>query len=208
MENYVTVDGLCEREITVERSRFIAVTAHVETEAEAAEFIAKKRAQFHDARHNVFAYSLKDGLTRFSDDGEPHGTAGKPILDVIVGSGVTDVCVVVTRYFGGVLLGTGGLVRAYSSSAKMSLEDAKKVTVVPSTRYTLTCAYSDYEYLTKTIARFGEIMDTDFTEEVAVTIAVIDTEEDAFLETLHKVFYGKVQIDTKKEKIYLKNKVF
>lgn len=208
MENYITVDGLCEREITVERSRFIAVTAHVETEEEAAEFIAKKRAQFHDARHNVFAYSLKDGITRYSDDGEPHGTAGKPILDVISGSGVTDVCVVVTRYFGGVLLGTGGLVRAYSSSAKMSLECAQKVTVVPSTKYVLTCAYSDYEYLNKTIARFGEIMGADFTSEVAISIAVIDTEEDAFLETLHKVFYGKLRIDTKKEKIYLKNKVF
>ncbi len=208
MENYITVNGLCEREITVERSRFIAVTAHVETEEQAAEFIAKKRAQFHDARHNVFAYSLKDGVTRFSDDGEPHGTAGKPILDVITGSGVTDVCVVVTRYFGGVLLGTGGLVRAYSSSAKMSLEGAEKVTVVPSTKYVLTCAYSDYEYLNKTVVRFGEILDTDFTSAVTVTIAVRDSEEKVFLETLEKLFFGKLQIDRQKEKIFLKNKVF
>lgn len=208
MENYITVNGLCEREITVERSRFIAVTAHVETEEQAAEFIAKKRAQFHDARHNVFAYSLKDGVTRFSDDGEPHGTAGKPILDVITGSGVTDICVVVTRYFGGVLLGTGGLVRAYSSSAKMSLEGAEKVTVVPSTKYVLTCAYPDYEYLNKTVVRFGEILDTDFTSAVTVTIAVRDSEEKVFLETLEKLFFGKLQIDRQKEKIFLKNKVF
>ncbi len=208
MENYITVDGFCEREITVERSRFIAVTAHVESEEEAAEFISKKRAEFHDARHNVFAYCLKDGITRFSDDGEPHGTAGKPILDVITGSGVTDVCVVVTRYFGGVLLGTGGLVRAYSTSAKMSLQDADKVTVVPSTKYVLICAYSDYEYLNKTVARFGEILDTDFTSQVALTIAVRDSEENVFLDTIEKIFFGKLQIARQKEKIYLKNKVF
>ncbi len=208
MSNYITVDGLCVREITVERSRFIAVTTHIETEQEAAEFISKKRAEFHDARHNVFAYSLSNGITRYSDDGEPHGTAGKPILDVILGSTVTDVCVVVTRYFGGVLLGTGGLVRAYSSAAKQALLDAEKVTVVPCVRYVLHCAYGDFEYLQKTVSRFGIIEGTDFTSEVSLTVAVREDEETAFLETLHKIFFGKLKIDENKEKIFVKNKVF
>lgn len=208
MSNYITVDGLCVREITVERSRFIAVTAHIETEQEAAEFISKKRAEFHDARHNVFAYSLSNGITRYSDDGEPHGTAGKPILDVILGSTVTDVCVVVTRYFGGVLLGTGGLVRAYSSAAKQALLDAEKVTVVPCVRYVLHCAYGDFEYLQKTVSHFGIIEGSDFTSEVSLTVAVREDEETAFLETLHKIFFGKLKIDENKEKIFVKNKVF
>lgn len=208
MSSYKTIDGICIREITVERSRFIAAAAHVESEQEAADFIAKKRAEFHDARHNVFAYSLASGISRFSDDGEPHGTAGKPILDVVLGSGISDVCVVVTRYFGGVLLGTGGLVRAYSSAAKLALESCDTVTMLPCFEYTLRIAYSDYDYLQKTICKYGDITAADFSEEVAVTIAVREECEEEFLQTLEKLFYNRVKKEKKKEKIFVKIKVF
>ena len=111
--DYKTVRRAAQDEFTEKRSRFIGYCAPVSTEAEATAFIEQLRRRHWDARHNVYAYSLREGnIRRYSDDGEPSGTAGMPVLDVIVKNGVCDVCVVVTRYFGGVLLGTGGVVRA------------------------------------------------------------------------------------------------
>ena len=116
---YSTVFSETKTEYVEKRSRFIATLRHCETEEEANAFLEEMRSKYWDARHNCFAYSVNEGkLRRFSDDGEPHGTAGKPMLDVITGSGITNIAVVVTRYFGGVLLGTGGLVRAYSKSVQ------------------------------------------------------------------------------------------
>ena len=116
-------------EFTEKRSRFIGYCKPVTSEEEATRFISQIRSKHWDARHNVYAYSLREGnIKRYSDDGEPSGTAGMPVLDVIVKNEVFDVCVVVTRYFGGILLGTGGLVRAYSQAAKLAL-DAGKVTI-------------------------------------------------------------------------------
>ena len=116
MEKYITVLGESTAEYTEKRSRFIATIRHCDSEEEALAFIEEMRSKYWDARHNVYAYSVKH-QGRFSDDGEPHGTAGKPVYDVITSDGITNLAVVVTRYFGGVLLGTGGLVRAYSKSA-------------------------------------------------------------------------------------------
>ena len=107
-ESYITVVGETAAEYTEKRSRFIATLKHCKTEEEAAEFINALKSKYWDARHNCYAYSVENGaLKRFSDDGEPHGTAGNPILSVIEGASITNVCIVVTRYFGGVLLGTG-----------------------------------------------------------------------------------------------------
>ena len=115
MDGFVTVLEETTAEYTEKRSRFIATLYPCDTEEKAAEFINKMRSEYWDARHNCFAYSVENGaVKRFSDDGEPHGTAGKPILEVIEGAGITNTVIVVTRYFGGVLLGTGGLVRAYT----------------------------------------------------------------------------------------------
>ena len=122
MKDYKTVKTESHDEFTEKRSRFIGYVKPVKTEDEATGFISSIRSKHWDARHNVYAYSLREGnIKRYSDDGEPSGTAGMPVLDVITKNEVYDVCVVVTRYFGGVLLGTGGLVRAYSQGAKLAL---------------------------------------------------------------------------------------
>ena len=119
MSDYLTLGREASDEFIEKRSRFIGYAKPVKTQDEAMDFINEIRSRHWDATHNVYAYVLRDGQSRrYSDDGEPHGTAGKPILDVINGNGITDCAIVVTRYFGGTLLGTGGLVRAYSTSSK------------------------------------------------------------------------------------------
>ena len=118
MEEYRTIRGTAAGEYEEKKSRFLAVAAHVESEAEAVAFLEQVRAANRTARHNVYAYKLREGSReRYSDDGEPAKTAGTPVLEVIGHSGLTDLIVVVTRYFGGILLGTGGLVRAYTTAA-------------------------------------------------------------------------------------------
>ena len=144
-KDYKTVKTESHDEFTEKRSRFIGYVKPVKTEQEAVDFINSLRSKHWDARHNVYAYSLREGnIKRYSDDGEPSGTAGMPVLDVIVKNGVTDVCVVVTRYFGGVLLGTGGLVRAYSQAAKIGLDAAEIVLMERCVRCSLRCSYNRY----------------------------------------------------------------
>ena len=131
MESYRTVRNEGCGEYEVKRSRFLCYAAPVRSQDEAAAFIAASKQKHWDARHNCSAYILREGgVKRFSDDGEPQGTAGMPILDVLEKSEVTDVCVVITRYFGGILLGAGGLVRAYSHSAALALEAGEIITMV------------------------------------------------------------------------------
>ena len=113
MAEYKTVRKNAQDQFVEKRSRFIGYACPVQTEQEALDFITSKKSEHWDASHNVYAYILRDGTMRFSDDGEPQGTAGMPVLDVLRKSGVTDVVTVATRYFGGILLGGGGLVRAY-----------------------------------------------------------------------------------------------
>jgi uncharacterized YigZ family protein len=126
----------------------------VSTEEEAVAFIAEIRSKHWDARHNVYAYSLRKGnLSRYSDDGEPSGTAGLPVLDVITKNGVTDVCVVVTRYFGGVLLGKGGLVRAYAQGAKLALAAGGVITMQSCRLCSLCCNYNQYGKVSATVMR-------------------------------------------------------
>lgn len=123
LDSYITLVKGGEGEITEKKSRFIGVAYPVSTEEEAYAFIESIRKKHYGARHNCFAFSVgeENPLLRFSDDGEPQGTAGKPILDVINGSGIHNICIAVTRYFGGILLGTGGLARAYSDAAKAAV---------------------------------------------------------------------------------------
>lgn len=201
MDSYVTIKDIASGEITVERSRFIAAAKHVESEAEALEFIASKKAQYHDAKHNCHAYALRDGISRFSDDGEPHGTAGKPMLEVIEGEKLFDVCVVVTRYFGGVLLGTGGLVRAYTAATKEALAAAERLSLERCLEYKITCAYPDFDYLSKITARFGNILNSDFTDKVELTAAIKAPMSVDFEETLQKTFLDRVFFEVLGEKI-------
>ena len=124
MSSFLVPAGFGEAELTEKRSHFLARVWHVETETEALSCIERMKKQHYDARHNCFAYALRSGAMRYGDDGEPQVTAGQPILNVFRAGGVTDFCCVVTRYFGGILLGAGGLVRAYSGAAKLALDAA------------------------------------------------------------------------------------
>lgn len=142
-----------QAEFTEKRSRFIGHVWRVETEEEAREKIAQMKAKYYDARHNCWCYILREGgVTRYSDDGEPQGTAGQPMLEVFRREGVENVCCVVTRYFGGILLGTGGLLRAYTKSAKDALAEAGVAVVRQWARTAVECPYNLLERMKLEIA--------------------------------------------------------
>ncbi|MBR7151777.1 MAG: YigZ family protein [Clostridia bacterium] len=174
---YTTLAGEGEAEFTEKKSVFIGHAAPVRSEEEAQAFVKKYRNQYMDARHNVWAYLMKGEIVaRYSDDGEPQGTAGVPVLDTIRKSGVTDAAVVVTRYFGGILLGAGGLVRAYSHTARLALEAAKIITYEQYDVLELNCSYSDYQRYSAELPRFGAVIDgTAFTDRVTLSFAVKST---------------------------------
>ena len=161
------------------------------------------RSKYWDARHNCFAYSVCEGkLCRFSDDGEPHGTAGKPMLDVIIGSGITNIAVVVTRYFGGVLLGTGGLVRAYSKSVQDCLAAAEVFKMVPSALLSITCDYTDHGKLVNLINSVdGVIEDTQFTDKVTIQFSLKREEIESFDKKLIETFSARLKFDIIQEKL-------
>ena len=194
MESYITVSGESVGEYSEKRSRFIATLRHTETEEQAAAFLAEMRSKYWDARHNCYAYSMSGGtLKRFSDDGEPHGTAGKPILDIIDGSGLTDIMIVVTRYFGGVLLGTGGLVRAYSAAAREAVANANRVKMTPCTVYKASCGYSELERLTKLIGDCGgSLENTVYTENVELEFYLENYACEDFLLKLKETFAARI----------------
>jgi uncharacterized YigZ family protein len=145
MNSYFTVKKETNTEYEIKRSRFIGYIKPVRTKEEAESFVASVKQKHWDARHNVFAYKIREGnFKRYSDDGEPQGTAGVPVLDVIEKNELTDVCIVITRYFGGILLGGGGLVRAYSHTASLSVEEAKKIEMSLCSCFTFKCDYSFY----------------------------------------------------------------
>lgn len=194
MGNYLTVLEESSAEYVEKRSRFIANLRHCETEEEAIQFLDEMRSKYWDARHNVFAYSVGGGtLCRFSDDGEPHGTAGKPILDVINGSEVKNIAIVVTRYFGGVLLGTGGLVRAYSKSAKDALNNATVVEMIPCTVFSTVCEYTDHQKLLNLVENSGgKIENTEFTDKVNLNYSFKDEDFAPFADKLSEVFSARL----------------
>lgn len=174
MKGYKTIKETSSAEIEVKHSRFIATVCPCKTEKEATDFIASIRKKYWDARHNVYAFSIRENSTkRFSDDGEPHSTAGLPVMEVINHSEIVDIAIVVTRYFGGILLGTGGLVRAYSEAAKLALESADVVTILPAKSFEINCDYGDYDPLLKLLESFGvKILSTDFTHNILLKVAV------------------------------------
>lgn len=174
MEGYKTISDICSAETEVKHSRFIATVCPCKTEREATEFIAAMRKKYWDAKHNVYAFSIRENsVKRFSDDGEPHSTAGLPVMEVINHSGITDIAVVVTRYFGGILLGTGGLVRAYSEATRLALEAADVITILPAKSFEINCDYGDYDPLLKLLEGFEvKILSTDFAHNVSIKVAV------------------------------------
>lgn len=159
-KDYKTVLENASDEFVEKRSRFIGYCKPVKTEQEAIDFINEKRSEHWNATHNVYAYSLREGNIKcYSDDGEPSGTAGMPVLDVIVKNEIFDVVVVVTRYFGGVLLGTGGLVRAYSHGSKIAVEAAKPVIMQNCLVCEARCAYNQYGKVSSLIIGVGAAVD-------------------------------------------------
>lgn len=167
MEVYRTLQKSGERDFTEKKSRFIGYAFPVSTEKEAQDFLQMIRKRHWDAKHNVSAYVLKDGIQHCSDDGEPQGTAGVPVMNVLLKNGVVNAMIVVTRYFGGILLGTGGLVRAYSHTASLALEDAGIVTMYPGKNLSLSCSYSQYGKVSALIPQYGGKIDkSEFGAEV------------------------------------------
>ena len=209
MDSYKTIIKETTTQFVEKHSKFIGYVAHTKTDEEAVAFIEKIRSLHSDAKHNVYAYVLnEDNRSRFSDDGEPHGTAGKPILDIINGFSLKDVTVVVTRYFGGILLGTGGLVRAYSKSAKDTLEFAEKVLMVPGVTYKIECSYNQYSPLEALIKEFdGVIENTAFEDSVIITFTLSNDRVSDFLSTLIQNFANKLTA-VKIEEKFTKKKIF
>ena len=172
MAEYRTIGALGEDEFTEKKSRFIGHIAPVETEEDAIAFINEMRAKYRDASHNVYAYSLRENqIKRASDDGEPQGTGGVPVLNVLNGNGLTDVCCVVTRYFGGTLLGVGGLVRAYTEGAKIALAATKIKIMAECADIRLCSDYSAYGKIEHYINENGiTVLNTEFGENVTVLL--------------------------------------
>jgi uncharacterized YigZ family protein len=167
---YQTLKTAASAEFTERRSRFIGDCAPVSSEAEATAFLQKIKVRYREAKHHVYAYSLRQGnITRHSDDGEPQGTAGMPVLDVLLKTGVTDAVMVVTRYFGGILLGTGGLVRAYSHAASIALEQSGIAVMQLCSLLEVSCEYAQYSVVNALIAQHGgSVEQTDYTDCVKI----------------------------------------
>ena len=193
MSEYKTVNYLGEDEFVEKKSRFIGHIAPVETEDEAIAFINSMRAKYRDATHNVYAYSIRENqIKRASDDGEPQGTGGVPVLNVINGNGLTDVCCVVTRYFGGTLLGVGGLVRAYTEGTKIALAATKIKVMAESADINLTSDYSTYGKIEHYINEKGiTVLNVDFGENVTVTLRLRIGDVPAFTGDITELTAGK-----------------
>lgn len=193
-EEYKTVKLKNSDEYIVKRSRFIGYANHVETVDEANRFIQEIKSKHWDATHNVYAYILRDGgVKRYSDDGEPQGTAGVPTLAVLEKENLTDVAVVVTRYFGGILLGGGGLVRAYSHSAKIAVESSNIITMALCTDIEIPCDYNFYGKLSSFLSfEPVKLIDTQFADNVTVLIRVKAEYEKEIVKKIVELSNGRV----------------
>ena len=194
MEEYLVPTGFGEDEFIEKKSRFIGRLWPVETEEEALAHIQDMKKQHYDATHNCWAYIIRDGAVRFSDDGEPGGTAGMPMLQVLQREGLFNVVCVVTRYFGGILLGAGGLVRAYTKGAKIAVDAAGKSMKRVWTVLYLPCPYSWYERVKlETESCGGIIRSTDFDSEVELELLFPQAKAPEFLARLTDMTAGTVE---------------
>lgn len=192
-ELYTTVRNEASAEFEEKRSVFIGHAKHITSEQEALDFVKQIKKKYYDARHNVYAYVLSSApVMRYSDDGEPQGTGGIPVLETINKSGVTDVCVVVTRYFGGILLGAGGLVRAYSHGAAIALRAAEIVTYRKHFLYELECSYQNYQKYLFEMSRAGiKEENTEFGELVTLRFLVLEDMAEAFIKRITEIGNGR-----------------
>ena len=184
--SYLTIMDSVTAELVVKQSKFLGHMSYVESKEAAELFISKIRSEYKDATHNVPAYSIYcNGVMYCSDDGEPHGTAGKPILEILKRENIYDVCVVVTRYFGGVLLGTGGLVSAYSDTCKKLLEKAVIAKRVSCASLNIVVDYGEFNKIEHFIKNYDvNVVDKNFSDKVSVTLLVKSEDEDRFKKLL------------------------
>ena len=195
MTEYYIPTRAAESEFVEKRSRFIGYIKPVETEAEARAFVEEIKKRHYDARHNCWCYLLREGgVVRYSDDGEPQGTAGQPMLGVFEKEGITDLVCVVTRYFGGILLGTGGLLRAYTKGAKDALDAAGVSVVRRWVRQLVPCTYTLYERLKQETERFGAVIeDTEYGADIVLTVLVPEEQSDAYAARILDFTAGTVE---------------
>ena len=195
-------------ELIEKKSRFIATVRPVETEEEAVTFINETKKKYWDARHNCYAYCIgkKQELKRCSDDGEPSQTAGKPMLDVLTGAGLCDTVVVVTRYFGGTLLGTGGLVRAYTAAAKAGVEASEVIEKIPAVQFLVKVTYNQIGTLLYLLGQRGySQLESEYAEDVSVRFLVPLTERASMEKQLLESFQGSAKTEIEDYGYYAKN---
>lgn len=197
MREYKTVELESSDYFVEKKSKFIGYAKPVSTQDEAVEFINSIKSKHWDATHNVYAYVLRENNTqRYSDDGEPSGTAGVPVLDVILKENVTDVCVVATRYFGGTLLGAGGLVRAYSHTSKIALDAAHIITMANCQIYSVIVDYSFYDRLNVLLYDFGaNVIKSDFSASVSVEFSIKEDASELLKDKLTDISNGKYSLN-------------
>lgn len=199
--NYSTVYAKTEASFTERKSEFIGYIAPVKTPDEAVSFISEVREKHRKATHNVYAYILRDNnISRYSDDGEPQGTAGVPVLDVLQKEGLTDVCCVVTRYFGGILLGGGGLVRAYSHSTKIAVDAAQRMIMCSCYKVDFSVDYNLYGKITYILPEFEvKILDTVFESDVRISLLIKSEKYEGFEKKLIDLCSGNVNLSKSNE---------
>ncbi len=200
---FITLAAVGEGEYEEKASVFIGYAAPIDSEEDALEIIKAKKKEFYDARHNVWAYILPDGTSkRYSDDGEPQGTAGMPVLSVIEKKGLCGACVVVTRYFGGTLLGAGGLVRAYTQAASSAVDAAGVKKFESFTMYKLVLSYSDHQRLSRLLLPYHILeMSTEYSDVVTVSLAVKSDEAESLERMLTEAGAGRWSVSACGEKM-------
>ena len=195
MTEYLIPTGTSVTEFTEKRSRFIGHVWRVETEEEARALIEETKKKHYDARHNCWCYIIKDGPVRYSDDGEPQGTAGQPMLNVFQREEVTNVCCVVTRYFGGILLGAGGLVRAYTQSAKDALDEAGISVVRRWVAMEVPCTYGQFEGMRREVNSFdGVVENVDYGSDVVISALLPENKAADFAAHVLDISAGTVEV--------------
>ena len=201
--NYFTVSEFAKNSFIEKRSEFIGHISPVSTNDEAANFINTVKSEHRKAKHNVYAYILRhDNISRYSDDGEPQGTAGMPVLEVLKKRCLTDVCVVVTRYFGGILLGGGGLVRAYSHAASIACDAAGIMNMCLCRRIKITADYTMYGKISYILPEYETItVNSDFGTNVTLEILVLSERLEKLKAKLIEITNGTVNI-TECEELY------
>ena len=193
---YKTLRQEAADEVIINKSRFIGYACPCETEEEALAFLNKIRTKHKDATHNCYAYVIgkNSGIMRYSDDGEPGGTAGLPMMEVLKAQGVVNCCVVVTRYFGGILLGAGGLVRAYTQGAVIALKAAQVVIMEPSQRYLCEVAYPLWDRVTHALKTMPvQLASSEFTTAVGFTLLVREKDAQAMIDDLVRLTDAKFE---------------